>query len=73
MKNIDTLIVHPENAEQIKVLKEFMNEKKINYEVSSNSPYDPEFVRKIKESEKQIEEGKSVRVKKEDLKSLLGL
>jgi hypothetical protein len=37
------------------------------------SPYDPKFVEKIKQSEKEFEEGNFTRVEKKDLKNFLGL
>ena len=37
------------------------------------SPYDPEFVDKIKQSEKEFEEGNYTSVEKKDLKNFLGL
>ncbi len=40
---------------------------------SLESPYDPEFVTKIKQSEKEFEEGNSTTVEKKDLQNLLGL
>jgi hypothetical protein len=40
---------------------------------SIDSPYDPEFVAKIKQSEKEFEEGNYTTVEKKDLKNLLGL
>ena len=40
---------------------------------SKVSPYDPEFVAKIKQSEKEFEEGNYTTVEKKDLKNLLGL
>jgi len=40
---------------------------------SKESPYDPEFVAKIKQSEKEFEEGNYTTVEKKDLKNLLGL
>lgn len=36
-------------------------------------PYNTEFVKKIEKSKKELKEGKSTRVKKEDLQSFLGL
>jgi len=39
----------------------------------NESPYDPEFVAKIKESEKEFEEGNYTTVDKKDLKNFLGL
>jgi hypothetical protein len=35
--------------------------------------YNPAFITKIKASKKEIENGNSIRVKKEDLKQFLGL
>jgi len=40
---------------------------------STESTYDPEFVDKIKQSEKEFEEGHYTTVEKKDLKNLLGL
>lgn len=40
---------------------------------SKESPYDPEFVDKIKQSEKEFEEGNYTRMEKKDLKNFLGL
>jgi hypothetical protein len=40
---------------------------------SKESPYDPEFVDKIKQSEKEFKEGNCTRVEKKDLKNFLGL
>lgn len=40
---------------------------------SQESPYDPEFVAKIKQSEKEFEEGNYTTVEKKDLKNFLGL
>ena len=40
---------------------------------SKESPYAPEFVDKIKQSEKEFQEGNYTRVEKKDLKNFLGL
>ena len=37
------------------------------------SPYDPKFVTKLKQSEQEIRDGKVTRIKKENLNSYLGL
>ena len=42
-------------------------------QVEEENPYDPEFVDKIKQSEKEFEEGNYTTVEKKDLKNLLGL
>lgn len=40
---------------------------------AKESPYDPKFVDKIKQSEKEFEEGNYTSVEKKDLKKFLGL
>ena len=40
---------------------------------AKKSPYDPDFVAKIKQSEKEFEEGNYTIVEKKGLKNLLGL
>ena len=40
---------------------------------TKKSPYDPEFVAKVKQSEKEFEEGNYTVVEKKGLKNLLGL
>jgi hypothetical protein len=44
-----TLIMHPENKEQLTALKALAKALKINVETS---PYDPEFVAMVKKAEK---------------------
>ncbi len=73
MKTENTFIIHPETLEQENALKAFFKALKIKFEVSKTKPYDPEFVAKIQESRQQGKEGKTTRVKKEDLKEFLGL
>lgn len=54
---METVIVHPQNKEQLSALKAFAKALKVEFE-TKKSPYNADFVIKIKESEKQIEEGK---------------
>jgi nitrate reductase assembly molybdenum cofactor insertion protein NarJ len=56
-----TLIVHPGNKEQLAALKAFMKALKISFE-EQKSPYDPEFVAMIKQGDKDLKEGKGVKV-----------
>lgn len=49
--------MHPENNEQLTALKAFAKALKVKFETS---PYNPEFVAKINESRKQVEQGKFV-------------
>jgi hypothetical protein len=73
MKTENTFIIHPETTEQENALKAFIKALKLKFEVSRGKPYDPAFVAKIKESRKQVQEGKTIRVEKENLKGFLGL
>ena len=73
MKTKDIFIAHPQTSEQVSALKAFMKALKIKFEISEENSYNPDFVAKIKESQKQAIEGKVTRVKKEDLRSFLGL
>jgi len=56
---METMIMHPKNKEQLSALKAFAKALKVDFE-TEKSPYNPEFVSKIKESKKQIEEGKYI-------------
>ena len=56
---METVIMHPENKEQLSALKAFAKALKVKFE-TSNSPYSASFVNKIKESETEIKEGKFI-------------
>jgi hypothetical protein len=73
MKTENTFIIHPETIEQENALKAFVKALKMKFEVSSEKPYDPAFVAKIRASKKQAQEGKTTLVKKENLQEFLGL
>ncbi|MDQ0640610.1 hypothetical protein QF042_004175 [Pedobacter sp. W3I1] len=63
---METLIVHPKNEEQSTALKAVMKVLKIDFE-TEKSPYNPEFVAKIKRSQEQMKERKGVKIAVEDL------
>jgi hypothetical protein len=67
------ITVHPQDDSQIEAVKAFMKALKIKFEISKEKPYNPKFVAKIEKSKQEFKEGKSTRVKKEDLQSFLGL
>ena len=73
MKTESIIIVHPQTDEQINVIKAFMNALKIKFEISEESPYNPDFVAKIEKSKKEFEKGDFTRVEKSDLQNFLGL
>lgn len=60
------LIAHPENKEKLDALKAFMKALKIRFE-EEKSPYDAEFVAKIKRSEEDFKAGRYKSIKTEDL------
>lgn len=63
---METLIVHPENKEQLTALKAFMKALKISFE-EKKSPYDPGFVAMIKQGDEDLKSGKGKKVDIEDL------
>ena len=46
MKTESIIIIHPQTDEQVNVIKAFMNALKIKFEISEESPYNPDFVAK---------------------------
>jgi len=61
---METLIVHPADEDKLKIVTAFLNAIEVDFE---RSPYNPEFVSKIKEGEKQFREGRGI---KKDLANL---
>lgn len=55
---MEILIVHPENEDKLKVVKAFLKAINVNFE---KSPYNADFVNKIKEGEKQFREGRGIK------------
>lgn len=63
--------IHTQTSEQEDALKAFVKALKMKFEITKSKSYNPEFVAKIEQSEKEIAQGKTVAVKKEDLKKFL--
>ncbi|MGE5429238.1 MAG: DUF2683 family protein [Methylococcaceae bacterium] len=61
-----TLIVQPDTKEKLNALKAFLKALKISFE-ESKSPYNPEFVAKIKRGEKDIKTGKTKSISLDDI------
>ncbi|ACT93926.1 DUF2683 family protein [Dyadobacter fermentans] len=55
-----TLTIKTENQEVMKAVRALSRGFKVAFEEKEDKPYDPEFVAMIKESEQQINEGKTV-------------
>jgi len=71
MKTQDVFIAHPQTSEQVSALKAFMQALKIKFEISKENSYNPDFVEKIKESKKQIAQGKFTEVKQDDINAFI--
>jgi len=63
---METLIVHPENKEQLKAVKAVLKELKVEFE-TRKSPYDPQFIEKIEKGEQEFKEGKYTSISLDDV------
>jgi ribosomal protein S20 len=63
---METLIVHPENKEQLNALKTFMKAFKISFKEGKDE-YDPAFVDMILKGEEEIKAGKGTKVDTDNL------
>jgi hypothetical protein len=70
---MEALIVEPKNKKELQAIKAVLKALDVSFRTGAESPYNPELVAKIKKSEQQVKDGKVIRVKKEELKSFLGL
>jgi len=61
-----TLIVQPDSKEKLDAIKAFMKALKISFE-ETKSPYNPEFVAKIKQGEEDIKAGKTKKISLDDV------
>ncbi len=66
---METLIIHPENKEQLMAVKAFLKALKISFDrkESVDGGYSKEFSDKILQGRKDIESGKGVKLAAEDL------
>ena len=64
---METLLVRPENSEQLKAVKAILKVLNVDFTSKKDKKYNPEFVKKIQESRKQVKDGK---ISKLDTKSL---
>ena len=60
-------MVYPENNKQLKALKAVMTALNVKFEKKEESPYDPEFVKKIERGKKDFETGNNTTVNLDDL------
>lgn len=72
MKTENIFIAHPQTTEQLEALKAFMRALKIKFEISTkqNDNYNPEFVEKVLQGDKDITEGKGKKITLDELNKL---
>ncbi len=68
-----TFTIQTKDKNQSKVLKSFLKALGFEFHVDTKTTYSKEFVEMIEKGEKEIKEGKTTSVKKEDLKTFLGI
>ena len=59
---METLIVHPKDRKQLAAIKAFFKALDVSFKKEKASPYNPQFVAKIKRGEKAAQAGKGERV-----------
>ncbi|MBA4320387.1 MAG: hypothetical protein C0412_18470 [Flavobacterium sp.] len=68
---METIIVHPKNNEEQKVIKAFLEALKIKFEnlknTSNQSDYDPEFIEMVEQNRKDYKEGKGIKINLDDI------
>lgn len=69
MKAENTWTIHTYNSEQENALKAFVKALKMKFEPAKKS-YNPEFVKKIEKSRKEVKEGKGIKMSVKDIDNL---
>jgi len=65
---MDTILIRPKNKSQLEAIKAFAMALKMDFETKgSESPYDPDFVKKILDGREDVKNGKGVKIAVEDL------
>ena len=65
---MEAIIIHPENKDQLNAVEAILKVLKVPFKkTKEKSPYNPEFVAKIKRSERNFSKGKYTTIKIEDL------
>lgn len=68
---MEAITIHPKNKKQYSAIETFLKELKVPFEkASKESPYNPEFVKKILQGDEEIREGKGKKITIEELNKL---
>ena len=70
MKTKNILIAHPSNEQELKTIKAFFEALKIKFEVTNDTPYDPEFVAKIERGREDYRNSKGITISMNELNDL---
>lgn len=69
---METLIVEPKSKKQLDAIKAVLKAMEISFRKADESPYNPEFVDKIKRAEKNVKDGNFVEMGLDELRELCG-
>ncbi len=68
---METIIIHPKDKDQFTIIEAFLKALKIPFEkAKKESPYNPEFVKKILQGDKDLKEGKGRKITIDELNEL---
>ncbi|WP_299288103.1 DUF2683 family protein [uncultured Mucilaginibacter sp.] len=69
---MSTIVIHPQSAEQENLFEQLARVLNVPFEKSKESPYDPEFVKKIEQGREDVKNGLGIKVTLEELDNLAG-
>lgn len=68
---MEAITIHPKNKKQVELIEDFLKNLKVPFEkIKDKSPYNPEFVKKILQGDKDLKVGKGRKVTIEELNNL---
>ena len=68
---MEAITIHPKNKKQVELIEEFLKKLKVPFEKDKDeSPYNPEFVKKILQGDKDLKDGKGRKVTMDELNKL---
>ena len=67
------ITAYTSDASQIEAIKAVLKAFKIQFEVTKDTPYNPDFVEKVRKGRQEYKEGNFISLRQEDIKQFLGL
>lgn len=65
-----TIVIHPQSEEQESLFEQLAKVLNVPFEKSEESPYDPEFVKKIEQGREDVKNGLGRKITLEELDNL---